>query len=453
MSSSDSLSSFFIMKGKTMKNLLGFSSFCLLLAVLLLSSSLQAAFKIDVHINGATNPTLTFGEAEARTRSPHPPFSGMFGVVDVCFAGPEDAAQWYDRLAEDIKETAEGNQWILIAKSNARLTFKLKESDTVPTDIKIVYYDPKNPDSGDIIEAPLGFGDGTNEPTLSVKTGGVYTITRSIDPAPASNPNVDENQFVQKDGVGEIEIVLKDKDNVPFTPKIVEISFVSALGIVAYADEDVTERIPPIDEKDVDWWVSVSFEGYESEYFWSTPYTILEVTLTPKDSTRGEDNDFSISMTPTRSSAKPVTTIIQFLDEQDDPKLTKTVDWMLQIFGTLDFDDDGKITTDDVMYLYNFVQNGCDPDTSADDIKDFTSANSNDSKRAIAVEILKSSIDELKFSGDNKITLDDVMFMYNFVQNGSDPDTSAEDITDFNSGLATAEKRETALQTLKEYAE
>jgi len=121
----------------------GFLSFCFLLAVLLLSSPLRAAFLIDVHINSAENPTLTFGETDEAlpTRSPHPPFSGMFGVVDVCFAGEANAEEWYDRLSEDIKVSDQDNKWILVAKSNASLTFKVKTVSA--NSLYIVYKDVK----------------------------------------------------------------------------------------------------------------------------------------------------------------------------------------------------------------------------------------------------------------------------------------------------------------------
>ena len=337
------------MKGETMKDHLGFSSLCLLLAVLLLSGSLQAAFKIDVHINSAPNPTLTFGEVEssADTRSlPHPPFSGMFGVVDVCFAGPKGAEQWYDRLAEDIKvdDTNTPNQWILIAKSNARLTFKLKESDPVPTDIKIVYYDPKNPDPQNPKVEPLDFGDGMNEPSFSVKAGGVYTITREDNPVPKPDPNANKNQFAKK---GETATFAIPND---FTPQIIAISFVNTTGILAHDGEVLSAR--EIDPKDVDWVIVVEHGGMnvpESAYSWNDTYTVLTVTL-PGSDTRDTATTL-VQMQPLRPSAPQIQTTIT---DAETEYIIDIIDWILQKFGTLDVNKDGKFSNVDVLLIDAF---------------------------------------------------------------------------------------------------
>jgi len=398
----------------------------------------QAGFIFDIHINSAENPSLSFGEVSTSSltrESPFPPYSGMFGVVDVCFAGATDAPKWYDRLAEDIKSEDIDNKWVLVAKSNARITWELKEGE-IPEDLKIAWYDAKaKTDKWEKIK------DGE---TLSLKTGTAYTIKKVAgeDFEPDENPDKSTGYAEKIDG--EITPIVFDLGILTGQPEVFEMRFYfnAGNGEIRYPEEPGKEGAL--------WEVNFNTPGYTPEYRWDEDDpNILIITLTANgEGTRG--GNWEIVLRAQKTSAAPLS-----LSELSDlfGDMEDTLYAIVLRLGTLDFDDDGEITIDDVMYLYNFVQNGCDPDTSADDIKDFTSANSSDSKRAIAIEFLKSYTDELKFSGSSELTMDDVMFMYNFVQNGSDPDTSTEDITDFNSGSVTPKERETALQTLKEYAE
>jgi hypothetical protein len=399
-----------------MKSHFGFLSFCLLLTVLLLSSPLRAAFKIDVHINDAENPTLTFGEDETAKESPFPPFSGMFGVVDVCFAGPADAPDWYDRLAEDIKTADDANQWILVAKSNARLTFKLQAGGTYADDLFIVYNDVKTGDPAD----PVSIREGVS---FSVKTGGVYTITRNVEGDPAPNPNQESSQFVAKGDAGTITITPTD-----FAPKTMNISFAAGMGILAYFDEDLTSR--GITLADVDWIIKVEYDGTVA-YNWTVEYTELQVTLTP-NGTRADGNPI-VSMTPNRSSAPPIQTTITTLgDGENPPQITNVIDWILQKFGTLDFDQDGDFDNFDLMYLYNFQKSGsltsfAVPQQEINYIKGllrFTSKNPDnetdfqDAKTAF--ETFRGDIDALKFDEDSgSFSSIHMMYLYNFQKSGS----------------------------------
>ncbi|NLZ59213.1 MAG: hypothetical protein GX901_00970, partial [Lentisphaerae bacterium] len=142
-----------------MKPTLRFLSYCLVLAAALLYPQLQAAFLVDVHINGAENPSLSFGEDTSAKENPFPPFSAMFGVADVCFAGKEDAPQYFDRLADDIRSGSD-NAWTLVAKTNARVTWK-KKNNNIPANLKIVWKDIKN---GEFKEADI-----TDNASLSLK--------------------------------------------------------------------------------------------------------------------------------------------------------------------------------------------------------------------------------------------------------------------------------------------
>jgi hypothetical protein len=447
-----------------MKSHFGFLSFCLL-AALFLSSPLCAAFKIDVHINDAKNPTLTFGEADDLTRSPHPPFSGMFGVVDVCFAGmkdewynnlAEDIKKWYENLAEDIKTQDDANQWILVAKSNARLTFNFQDPNETPA-LYIVYKDVKDPNKP--VEPVLV----EDENSFSVKAGGVYTITRDAGAAPAPDPNADSNQFIAKGEAGTITITPD------FTPKTMNISFSSGIGVLAYDGEDLEAR--GLTLADVDWIIKVVYDG-DVAYKWTAPYTELQVTL-GDDGTRG---GAIVTMTAIRSSAPSIQTTITTLGEEDTQKITSIIDWILQKFGTLDFDQNGVIDINDVMYLYNFFANGSpefsdDPDEENDNIAgllDFTAKspdNPDDMADAkTAIDIFRNDADSLKFDGNaGDLNINDVMYFYNFFANGfpefsDDPDEENDNIAgllDFTAkspdnpdDMAAAQA---AMETLRDY--
>ncbi len=441
-----------------MKSHSRFLNFCLLPAVLLLCCQLHAAFRIDVHINSAENPSLTFGEADEQTRSPFPPFSGMFGVVDVCFAGAEDAGEWYDRLAEDIKTTSQVNQWILVAKSNARLTFK-KASDTMPTDLRIVYNDVK---SGEKKITSI-----TNNLSFSVKTGGVYTITRDDTVDPAENPNQDNNQFIAKGESGIFTITPP-----AFTPKTLNISFAAGLGVLAYDGENLTPR--EITLAAVDWIIKVNYDGNVA-YLWTVPYTELQVTLTP-NGTRTE-GDLNVTMTPNRSSAPPIQSTITTLgDDPETQQITNIIDWILQKFGTLDFDGDGVIDINDVIYLYNFFANGSpalsnDPDEENDNVAgllDFTAKspdNPEDMTNArTAIDIFRNDADSLKFDGSaGDLNINDIMYFYNFFANGfpefsDDPGEENDNVAGLLDFTAKSpdnpedmEAAQAAIETLRDY--
>ena len=429
----------------------GFLSFCLLLSALLLSSPLRAAFEIDIHINGAANPSLTFGEVDQgdATRSPFPPYSGMFGVADVCFAGAAGAEQWFDRLGEDIKVAADNNTWILVAKSNARLTFSLQEGD-MPDGLYIVYNNVKTGEPA----TPVQLSDGAS---FSVKTGGVYTITRNSDADPEDNPQGASSQFVPKDGIGEADFEPKDDEGNSFTLEKIKISFVSGRGVVAYVGENLAERVPPITEAEVDWWFSASREGYEVAYNWTIPYTELEITLTPVPGGRGtRADDLKVSMDPTRSAAPPITTTLDFLDDLGAKRLTKIIDWILQKFGTLDFDGDGEVTMDDAIYLYNFVSGDCDPDTVARDLMSYASKYATVEKAQAALDYFRANISELYFDGTdetNGILMDNAIYVYNFVSGSLDPDATAVELMSYASKYATENLAEAALDNMRDMLE
>lgn len=437
-------------------------SFCLLLTVLLLSSSLQADFTIDVHINGALNPTLTFGEVESSvaTRSlPHPPFSGMFGVVDVCFAGDKDAPQWYDRLAEDIKTENTDNQWILIAKSNARITWKLKEGG-IPEDLKIVWYDAKTKTNK--------WEKIKNKETLSLKTGTAYTI-REIAEGESLEPvaNPDKSTGYAKKVDGEITPIVFDLGVPTGQLDNLELRFYfnAGIGEIKFFEEPGKEGAL--------WEVKFNAPGYTPAYRWdeNDPNTLI-ITLTANgEGTRGEDN-CEILLTAQKTSV-PDLSISETSDIFND--IADTLYAIVLRYGTLDFDDNKKIDMNDVMYFYNFYNAGS-PEYSDDEIEenenirtllDFTAKNPDNeddfADAKTAIEKLRDYKDSLIFDGSQFLRIEQVMYLYNFYNAGS-PGYSDDEIEenenirtllDFTTKNPDNEEHfnaaKTAMDTLRDY--
>ena len=379
--------------------------------------SLASEYKIGVYVNGASSPSLYFGCASAESEFPAPPYSGMFGVKDVYLVSQKaNPAEWYDRLSEQLLTT--DGAWAIAVNSNAKLEFKAA-TGAIPANAWISYNDPKK---GTFQAVEL-----TEGTAVSFKTGTLVNITVGTQPTSLvidEDSAEDERVFVTKN---------EDKQyvgvsSVSITGGVLTVEFVAGIAKIYYLGEDGAEE-------NADWIFSVAGGA---EYSWNADRTVLTVTLDAP--TR---SDLNVYMTANKASASPVSTTIA----------NKTIDWIIQKFGTLDFDGDGEPTNNDVMYFFNFVSNDCDPDLTIDDIKAYTDEDATEERLAQALETLKNSIDDLCLSGGEKPTNNDVMFMFNFVSNDCDPDLTADDIQAYTDEEATEEVRQTALDTMKEMKE
>jgi len=399
---------------KPTKRLIGY---CLFLTLTLLLSHLQAAFLVDVHINGSKNPSLSFGEDADDKESPFPPFSGMFGVVDVCFASRKaEPQEWFDRLADDIIQEDETNKWTLVAKSNARVTWKKRlDSGNIPENLKIVWTDIKN---GEFKEALVSDGA-----TLSLKAGTTYTIKRGASQDDVQE-TIDPTTGYARKVEGEMQSIEFTMPPAAGAPDDVTIRLTMNAGIdvIRYEGEEGKENAR--------WEVVFTANGYSvTTYAWDeNDPNILVITL-KRDGTRGDD-DWKLSLKPLANSAAPM----EVSDADGDGAtygIGKVLHAILLKFGTLDFDGNGSIEIYDVMYLYNFIANGSpefseDPAEEHDNIAgllDFTDKSPEDQEAMdaakTAIEIFRSDADSLKFDGSaDDVNIYDIMYFYNFLANG-----------------------------------
>jgi hypothetical protein len=394
----------------------------LLLCATVASLASESSYKIGVFINGASSPSLYFGKAAAESEFPAPPYSGMFGVKDVYLVSQKAAPdEWFDRLSEQLLTT--DGAWAIAVNSNAKLEFKVA-TGAIPANAWISYNDPKK---GTFQTVEL-----TEGTAVSFKTGTLVNITVGAQPTSLAidkDSASDERVFVTKNedkkyiGVSSVSII----------GGVLTVEFVAGVAKIYYLGEDGAEE-------NADWIFSVAGGA---DYSWNADRTVLTVTLDAP--TR---SDLKVFMTANKTSASPISTIIA--DSYGDPK---TLDWIIQKFGTIDFDGDGEPTNNDVMYFFNFVSNDCDPDLTINDIKAYTDEDATEERLAQALETLKNSIDDLCLSGGEKPTNNDVMFLFNFVSNDCDPDLTAADIQAYTDEEATEEVRQTALDTMKEMKE
>jgi len=380
-------------------------------------ASLASEYKIGVYINGASSPSLYFGKDSTESEFPAPPYSGMFGVKDVYLVSQKAApAEWYDRLSEQLL-TKDG-AWAIAVNSNAKLEFKVAEG-SIPANAWISYNDPKK---GTFLTNKLT--DGT---AISFKTGTLVNITVGAEPTSLvidDDSADDERVFVTKN---------EDKkyvgvSNVAVSGTTITVEFVAGVAKIYYDGEAGAAE-------NADWIFAIKGA---TAYSWNEDRTVLTVTLGA--STR---SDAEVTMTANKSSAGPVSTIIA----------DQTIDWIIQKFGTLDFDGYDGPTTNDVMYFYNFVSRGCRPDLKPENIKAFTDEDATPERLATALETLTSSVDELCLGGGEMPTTNDVMFLYNFVSRGCRPDLKPENIKAFTDEDATDEVLQKALETMKEYVD
>lgn len=119
--------------------------FCLI-GVLTLSAS--DAFLCDVYLNGASQPSLTFGQGYTQTDYilPAPPFSAMFGVADTFLVNrmaETNTAPDLLRLAKDYTQIiTAGNRWVIASGVFTRTLTFAPHADTtsLPDSLYLVYH-------------------------------------------------------------------------------------------------------------------------------------------------------------------------------------------------------------------------------------------------------------------------------------------------------------------------
>lgn len=451
--------------------------FALLLIVV--SGVLHAAWQVDVVVNGSTEgPTMSFGEGTF-TMAPMPPFSGMYGVVDVYLANPDKAypadtpegiKEYYHRLSVDVKAVNAANRWVLAAGSNARLTWTVKEGE-IPDNFYVAWME-----KGERNSEPVVAGG-----SLSVKAGISYTLGVGMNTGELKGDPNSVNKFLGKDANDELEVaVIKlDPPSMPDAASyILRINLnagttllafpVYAAGVLSkYKANNGTDILPANIAAAAVWIVEVDIPGYDVALAWDlADPNVLIATLT-KNGTRA-DGDWLLAAQPSKGGLAPlsVDALLAKIGGSDvDEILGKLIAIIIQL-GTLDFDGDGKITANDVMFLYNYVMDGCQPATAAwytyENLLSFTSyddATVAATAATAALTFFQENIDTLDYDGagtEGQPDANDAMYLYNFYMDGCQPESAAwytsENLLPFTEQADQADA-DAALQKLRELVE
>lgn len=444
----------------------------LVLLLVVVSGGLHAAWQVDIYVNGSTEgPTMSFGEG-ASIMAPMPPFSGMYGVVDVYLANPDkeypqgtspDIQEYYNRLSVDIKAAAATNRWVLVAGSNARLAWNVKEGK-IPDNFKIAWTEKGT----NKVEAVVAGA------TFSVKTGITYTLGVGVGAGDIKTDPNNKTQTVGKDETGQMETAVIDiTPDTPPTENIYKVRInlnagVALLAFPVYDDVGILSKykvnngtdILPADIAGVAVWiVEVVAPGYKVTMEWdkNNP-NVLIATLTRNG--RRADGDWLLSAQPTKTGLAPLAANAALAEVDGAAPAEETILGALiaiiMQFGTLDFDGNGVVNLDDATYLYNYAAGGMDPYATAEDIMAFTTAAATVEAAQVALDFFRENLSELYFDGTDEqvgVLLDNATYFYNFASGNFDEYATAADIQAFTTAAATDELAEQALATMREFLE
>jgi len=449
-----------------------------LLLLLVMVSGVLHAWQVDVFVNGSSEgPTMSFGEGTA-TMAPMPPFSGMYGVVDVYFANPQgvyptgtslDIQEYYNRLSVDIKASATraDNRWVLVAGSNARLTWTAVDG-AIPANFTIAWTEK---------------GEGKSEPvvagaTFSVKAGITYTLGVGVGTADVQTDPNNPNQMVGKDDQGNLEPAIITLNipsitsalsytisiNLNAGTTLLAFPFYEAGVLTKYKANNGTEILPADLAAAAAWIVEVVAPGYAVVLAWDgTDPNVLIATLT-KDSTRA-DGDWLLSAQPTKTGLAPLDANAS-LTNADGTALNELLGNLIAIIqqlGTLDFDGNQVVNMDDVMYLYNYASWGF---PSADEGQGWFDGsyllpyteNATGADADAALVFLQANFSEVDYDGSAQIDMDDVMYLYNYASWGFPSAAEGQGWFDGSYLLPYTESANTstaatALSTMQEFVE
>jgi hypothetical protein len=395
------------------------------------------AWQVDVFVNGSEEgATMSFGVEELKLLSPMPPYSGMYGVVDVYLANPDgvypdgvsDAIKpWYNRLSVDIKTAAPDNRWVLVAGSNARLTWKAVEG-SIPANFNIAWTEKGAKKS----EAVL---DGA---TLSVKTGITYTLGVGVGVDDIQQDPNNVTQTLGKDEAGDLEpaVIALNMPALPANSYTLSINLNAGTTLLAfpvyeagllsaYRPNDGGDDIPVADIKGLGYWiVEVIAPGFTVEMVWDAADPNVLLATLSKNGTRA-DEDWMLSLQPSKGGLDPIQADAKLTqaDGADIDEILGSLIAIIQQLGTLDFDGNGVANMDDVMFLYNYASWGF---ISAQEGEGwFTGSyllpyteNATEADANAALAYFQENLADIDYDGNIEVDMDDVMYLYNFASWG-----------------------------------
>ena len=399
------------------------------------------AFTVQVMMGSeAQSPSLVFGEAEEAVSMPFPPFSAMFGMKDVYLANPAnlggaDAVSGdLARLGTDLRTAAEGNAWVLVASTDAHLTFQAApDSSPGPA-----LYLSNDGEEAEAVELTL-------PASLSVKAGVNYTIRKTREGGaitPAQDP---ANVVVFLDRQEGEEVFSGEEKEFACPSQKVSMRLVNgsdtpiavkdAFG--TYHREDGTSS----GERPAEGWV-ILLGGSATAVSYANGEATIDLA---------EGGSLALSAIALKGGYKPISaSLFQELGQR-----IASCHWVILPSGTLDYDGNGEVDMDDAMYVYNLVGAGCptpeDDWFVAADLQPFTTNATSELLQA-ALETLQGLPSQLDFDGNGEVDMDDAMYLYNFVGAGcptpEDDWFAAADLQPFTTN-ASQERLQAALETLQ----
>ncbi len=178
--------------------------------------------------------------------------------------------------------------------------------------------------------------------------------------------------------------------------------------------------------------------GHNYTVYFATPNAVnsdsadWEVDITNAENLVFADDGYSATFTATADTVDVTVTaasgsssaITATVVDNDDARKVAAINAILQKFGTLDFDGDNKININDVMYLYNYMAAGGEVE-SADELSAGTTVT--DAERlATALNNLQGNADGLDYDQDSKLNINDVMYLYNYMAAGGEVESADE---------------------------
>lgn len=442
-----------------------------ILLLIIISGGLHA-WQVDVFVNGSTEgPTMSFGEGAA-AMAPMPPFSGMYGVVDVYLANPAgnpdvhaDIQAYYNRLSVDIKASATrvDNRWVLVAGSNARLTWTAVEG-AIPADFNIAWTEKGE----NKVEAVVAGA------TFSVKAGITYTLGVGVGTADVQTDPNNPNQMVGKDEDGNLEpaiITLTMPSVAAVTSYTISINLNAGTTLLAfpvydgtgvltkYKANNGTEVLPADIAAAAAWIIEVVAPGYNVALAWDGTDPNVLIAILTKNNTRA-DGDWLLSAQPTKTGIAPLSanTTLTKVDGTDPTaeELLGSLIAIIQQLGTLDFDGNGVANGDDAIFLFNFASRGGSASTRPTHLMPFTTNTATLEDAEKALNFFRANLGDLYFDGTDQATgqlMDNAIYLYNFASRNFSGTTRVTHLLPFTTNAASAELAGKALAIMREYLE
>lgn len=399
------------------------------------------------------NISLVIGIADSALLQPMPPFSMEFGVKDLFLVNPMNIGEGgaavsgdMARLGTDIRAQSDpnaANGWVIKAASSMKLYF----SDVTTN---ALYYTVTGLDSEG---APVTESGELSE-SLSLKANSTLVI--GFEPNPAAT--------AKEDPLNLYSFITKSDDVISGRSKTIDLNAAAGLTVnFTSADSNIAvlfngtyylnDGTAVNDKPECTWICQPEFSGVNV-----LSVSFLNYVLTVEfdaSGSRAAAPAVQLQMTAAASNAAPVTT--SFFETGSDD-LFAAIHWIIQNFGTLDFDQNGVVDFNDATFFYNYVGlGGAMGGVSADDLMTYSDGSVDYDVREAAVAALEYFMNNeaaLQLDGEDYVDCDGLFnsatFFYNYISlGGALGGVTAEDIVAYTT-TGGAETAPAALEKIRE---